>query len=235
MFKRPRLLPKRFSSKAWRTIQRGKVKPMSSSSVNSKDLKINTTETNVSNEETANPVCAWAMNHPLEREYHDREWGNPVHDDTILFEFLTLEGAQAGLSWLTVLKKREGYRAAFLQYDIAALAQLDDSAIDGIIAQYDVVKHRGKIASVFSNARAALQLQQEFGSLDSALWQFVGGEPMVNHWTQQHQVPASTEQSKAMSRFLKKRGFKFVGETICYAFMQATGMVNDHLVDCPCR
>ncbi|WP_342608730.1 DNA-3-methyladenine glycosylase I [Vibrio tritonius] len=175
------------------------------------------------------------MNHPLEREYHDREWGNPVHDDTILFEFLTLEGAQAGLSWITVLKKREGYRAAFLQYDIAALAQLDDSAIDGIIAQYDVVKHRGKIASVFSNARAALQLQQEFGSLDSALWQFVGGEPMVNHWTQQHQVPASTEQSKAMSRFLKKCGFKFVGETICYAFMQATGMVNDHLVDCPCR
>lgn len=181
------------------------------------------------------PVCAWAMNHPLEREYHDSEWGKPVHNDTVLFEFLTLEGAQAGLSWLTVLKKRAGYRAAFLSYDLQALAQLDDSAVESIIAQFDVVKHRGKIASVFSNARAALALQQEFGSLDKALWQFVDGKTVINQWTEQSQVPASTDQSKAMSRFLKKRGFKFVGETICYAFMQATGMVNDHLVGCPCR
>ncbi|HGS4431691.1 TPA: DNA-3-methyladenine glycosylase I [Vibrio cholerae] len=178
-------------------------------------------------------VCAWAMNHPLEREYHDKEWGRAVHDDTKLFEFLTLEGAQAGLSWLTVLKKREGYRQAFLGYDLQLLAQCDESHVEQIIAEYDVVKHRGKIASVFSNARAALALQQEFGSLDAALWQFVGGQPKINRWVSMSDVPASTEESKAMSKFLKKRGFKFVGETICYAFMQACGLVNDHLVGCP--
>ncbi len=180
-------------------------------------------------------VCAWAMNHPLEREYHDKEWGRAVHDDTKLFEFLTLEGAQAGLSWLTVLKKREGYRQAFLGYDLQLLAQCDESHVEQIIAEYDVVKHRGKIASVFSNARAALALQQEFGSLDAALWQFVGGQPKINRWVSMSDVPASTEESKAMSKFLKKRGFKFVGETICYAFMQACGLVNDHLVGCPCQ
>ncbi len=178
-------------------------------------------------------VCAWAMNHPLEREYHDKEWGRAAHDDTKLFEFLTLEGAQAGLSWLTVLKKREGYRQAFLGYDLQRLAQCDESHVEQIIAEYDVVKHRGKIASVFSNARAALALQQEFGSLDAALWQFVGGQPKINRWVSMSDVPASTEESKAMSKFLKKRGFKFVGETICYAFMQACGLVNDHLVGCP--
>lgn len=178
-------------------------------------------------------VCAWAMNHPLEREYHDKEWGRAVHDDTKLFEFLTLEGAQAGLSWFTVLKKREGYRQAFLGYDLQRLAQCDESHVEQIIAEYDVVKHRGKIASVFSNARAALALQQEFGSLDAALWQFVGGQPKINRWVSMSDVPASTEESKAMSKFLKKRGFKFVGETICYAFMQACGLVNDHLVGCP--
>ncbi|EOX3459061.1 DNA-3-methyladenine glycosylase I [Vibrio cholerae] len=178
-------------------------------------------------------VCAWAMNHPLEREYHDKEWGRAVHDDTKLFEFLTLEGAQAGLSWLTVLKKREGYRQAFLGYDLQRLAQCDESHVEQIIAEYDVVKHRGKIASVFSNARAALALQQEFGSLDAALWQFVGGQPKINRRVSMSDVPASTEESKAMSKFLKKRGFKFVGETICYAFMQACGLVNDHLVGCP--
>lgn len=178
-------------------------------------------------------VCAWAMNHPLEREYHDKEWGRAVHDDTKLFEFLTLEGAQAGLSWLTVLKKREGYRQAFLGYDLQRLAQCDESHVEQIIAEYDVVKHRGKIASVFSNARAALALQQEFGSLDAALWQFVGGQPKISRWVSMIDVPASTEESKAMSKFLKKRGFKFVGETICYAFMQACGLVNDHLVGCP--
>ncbi|ELJ8525135.1 DNA-3-methyladenine glycosylase I [Vibrio cholerae] len=178
-------------------------------------------------------VCVWAMNHPLEREYHDKEWGRAVHDDTKLFEFLTLEGAQAGLSWLTVLKKREGYRQAFLGYDLQRLAQCDESHVEQIIAEYDVVKHRGKIASVFSNARAALALQQEFGSLDAALWQFVGGQPKINRWVSMSDVPASTEESKAMSKFLKKRGFKFVGETICYAFMQACGLVNDHLVGCP--
>ncbi|EGQ7951776.1 DNA-3-methyladenine glycosylase I [Vibrio vulnificus] len=180
-------------------------------------------------------TCAWAMNHPLEREYHDAEWGKPVYDDTILFEFITLEGAQAGLSWITILKKRQGYREAFEGYDLKRLAQQGEQRVEAIIAQYDVVKHRGKIASVFSNARAALALQEEFGSLSNALWPFVDHQPIVNQWQSMDEVPAVTEQSKALSKFLKKRGFKFVGETICYAFMQAVGMVDDHLIDCPCK
>ncbi len=178
-------------------------------------------------------TCAWAMKHPLEREYHDSEWGVPVHDDTKLFEFITLEGAQAGLSWITILKKREGYRQAFEGFNINKLALYDESHVQVIIEQFDVVKHKGKIASVFSNARAAIELQKEFGSIDKALWQFVDGKPKVNHWQEMSQVPVSTEESKAMSKFLKKRGFKFVGETICYSLMQAVGMVNDHLVHCP--
>ena len=183
---------------------------------------------------TNDTTCAWAMNHPLERDYHDREWGVPVFDDKVLFEFITLEGAQAGLSWITILKKREGYRQAFLDYDIEALAQLDETQVPHIIEGFDVVKHKGKITSVYGNARAAIGLQQEFGSLSHALWQFVDGKPIVNKWTEMAQVPASTPESLAMSKFLKKRGFKFVGETICYAFMQATGMVNDHLMTCSC-
>ncbi len=178
-------------------------------------------------------TCAWAMKHPLEREYHDAEWGVPVHDDIKLFEFITLEGAQAGLSWITILKKREGYRKAFENYDIDTLAKYDDSRVQAIIEQFDVVKHKGKIASVFSNARATQELQKEFGSLDKALWQFVDGKPLVNHWDDMSQIPVSTDISKAMSKFLKKRGFKFVGETICYSLMQAVGMVNDHLNHCP--
>ncbi len=178
-------------------------------------------------------TCAWAMKHPLEREYHDAEWGVPVHDDVKLFEFITLEGAQAGLSWITILKKREGYRQAFENYDIDTLAKYDDSDVQAIIDQFDVVKHKGKIASVFSNARATQELQKEFGSLDKALWQFVDGKPLVNQWDDISQIPVSTDISKAMSKFLKKRGFKFVGETICYSFMQAVGMVNDHLNHCP--
>ncbi|PMK02733.1 DNA-3-methyladenine glycosylase I [Vibrio sp. 10N.261.55.A7] len=178
-------------------------------------------------------TCAWAINNELEREYHDTEWGRPVYDDQVLFEFITLEGAQAGLSWITILRKREGYRSAFLDYDLTKLAQLDETNAPYIIENYDIVRHKGKIASVYGNARAALALQEEFGSLSNALWQFVGGEPLVNEWESMDQVPASTPISKEMSKFLKKRGFKFVGEMICYAFMQATGMVNDHLVDCP--
>lgn len=178
-------------------------------------------------------TCAWAMKHPLEREYHDAEWGIAVHDDTKLFEFITLEGAQAGLSWITILKKREGYRQAFENYDINKLAQYDEEHVQSIIDSFDVVKHKGKIASVFSNARAAMELKKEFGSLDKALWQFVGGQAKVNHWQDMSQIPVSTEESKAMSKFLKKRGFKFVGETICYSLMQAVGMVNDHLEHCP--
>lgn len=180
-----------------------------------------------------NTTCAWAMNHPLEREYHDSEWGVPVYDDAVLFEFITLEGAQAGLSWITILKKREGYREAFENYDLDALIQRDEERTEFIVANFDVVKHRGKINSVFSNAKAAKLLIEEYGSLSTALWQFVDGTPIVNRWTEMSQVPVSTEESKAMSKFLKKRGFKFVGETICCAFMQAVGMVDDHIVGCP--
>ncbi|WP_367986683.1 DNA-3-methyladenine glycosylase I [Vibrio sp. NTOU-M3] len=178
-------------------------------------------------------TCAWALNHPLEKNYHDEEWGVPVYDDTKLFEFITLEGAQAGLSWITILKKREGYSKAFEGYDINKLAQYDEQRVPLIIEQYDVVKNKAKIASVYSNARATIELQKEYGSLSNALWQFVEGKPIVNHWTSMSEVPAVTEQSKQMSKFLKKKGFKFVGETICYAFMQAVGMVDDHVVGCP--
>jgi DNA-3-methyladenine glycosylase I len=180
-------------------------------------------------------VCDWAVKHPLEREYHDSEWGKPVYDDNKLFEFITLEGAQAGLSWLVVLKKRAGYFAAFDGYDLATLAQYDEARASAIIEQFDVVKHRGKINSVFNNARAALKLQQEYGSLSHALWQFVDHQPKLNHWQSMSDVPTATETSEAMSKFLKKKGFKFVGETICYSFMQAMGMVNDHLIECPAR
>lgn len=178
-------------------------------------------------------TCAWAMNSELERDYHDTVWGVPVYDDQVLFEFLTLEGAQAGLSWLTVLKKREGYCQAFANFDIEALARYDDSHIDLIIERYDVIKNRRKIASVFTNAQATLRLQKEYGSLSNALWQFVDGQPQMNHWQSQQDIPAYTDASQAMSRFLKSHGFKFVGPTICYALMQATGMVNDHLINCP--
>ncbi|WP_423840375.1 DNA-3-methyladenine glycosylase I [Vibrio mytili] len=182
---------------------------------------------------TEHMSCAWAMNHPLEREYHDAEWGKPVYDDNTLFEFITLEGAQAGLSWITILKKREGYREAFEHYDLNALAQRTEERAEYIVENFDVVKHRGKINSVFGNAKAAQQLIEEYGSLSDALWQFVDHQPIINQWQDMSEVPASIEQSKAMSKFLKKKGFKFVGETICYAFMQAVGMVDDHIVGCP--
>ncbi|MGF1727118.1 DNA-3-methyladenine glycosylase I [Photobacterium nomapromontoriensis] len=180
-------------------------------------------------------VCAWAMKQPLERRYHDNEWGRVNKSDKYLFEFITLEGAQAGLSWYTILKRRDAYRVAFDNYDLDVLAQYDDIHVEEIIVQHDVVRHRGKIRSVFTNAKAAQQLIAEYGSLSNALWQFVDHQPVVNYWVTMDEVPASTVESKAMSRFLKKKGFKFVGETICYAFMQAVGMVNDHLVSCHCH
>ncbi|MDP5253616.1 MULTISPECIES: DNA-3-methyladenine glycosylase I [unclassified Vibrio] len=179
--------------------------------------------------------CAWSLHHPLERDYHDSEWGVPVYDDRILFEFITLEGAQAGLSWLTVLKRRDAYRQAFVDYQLEQIVDFDEQDIERIMTDYDVIKHRKKLQSVVSNAQAALTLQREWGSLSHALWQFVDHQPIVNHWTTACQVPTATPESKAMSVFLKKAGFRFVGETICYAFMQAMGMVNDHLVSCPCR
>lgn len=179
--------------------------------------------------------CAWSLDHPLEKEYHDHEWGVPVYDDRHLFEFITLEGAQAGLSWLTVLKRRDAYRQAFVDYHLERIAAFDERDIDRIMAEYGVIKHRKKLQSVVSNAKACLALQREWGSLSHALWQFVDHQPIVNHWTQASQIPTATPESKAMSVFLKKAGFRFVGETICYAFMQAMGMVNDHLLSCPCR
>ena len=165
-------------------------------------------------------------------EYHDKEWGVPVHDDRGLFEFLTLEGAQAGLSWETILNKRENYRRAFDHFDAAKIARYDAEKSRELMANAGIVRNRLKIASTISNAKAFLDVQKEFGSFDSYIWQFVGGRPKVNRWRSSQRLPARTPESDAMSKDLKSRGFRFVGSTICYAFMQAVGMVNDHAADC---
>jgi len=177
--------------------------------------------------------CTWAAGTSAAMcAYHDGEWGVPLRDDRALFEFLCLEGAQAGLSWRTVLDKRENYRRAFHDFDIAQCAKLSDARIEKLLADPGLIRNRLKITSVRDNAHAALAAIGEFGSLDAYLWSFVGGEPVRNAWTSSAQVPASTEVSDRMSKALKKRGFRFVGSTICYAFMQATGMVDDHLTTC---
>ena len=165
-------------------------------------------------------------------EYHDKEWGVPVHDDRVLFEFLILEGAQAGLSWETILNKRENYRRALDRFNAAKIARYDRKKVRELLANAGIVRNRLKIASTISNAQAFLAVQEEFGSFDRYIWQFVGGKPKINHWKPGQRLPASTAESDAMSRDLKRRGFRFVGSTICYAFMQATGMVNDHAADC---
>lgn len=175
--------------------------------------------------------CDWARNE-LAIEYHDREWGRPVHDDQVFFEFLLLEGAQAGLSWDTILRKREAYRKAFDNFDPKRVAAYDKKKIAALLEDEGIVRNRLKIASAVENARAFLAIQKEFGSFDKYVWQFVGGKPKVNRWTAMKQVPAFTGESDALSKDLKKRGFRFVGTTIMYAFMQATGLVNDHLVTC---
>jgi DNA-3-methyladenine glycosylase I len=175
--------------------------------------------------------CGWARNE-LSILYHDREWGVPVHDDGKLFEFLILEGAQAGLSWDTILNKRENYRAAFDDFDPEIIARYDKRKVNALLKNSGIVRNRLKIDSAIGNARCMLAVVKEFGSLDRYLWQFVEGRPCVNSWKSMSQVPARTAQSDAMSKDLRKRGFKFVGSTICYAFMQAVGMVNDHLVSC---
>jgi DNA-3-methyladenine glycosylase I len=177
-------------------------------------------------------VCGWAQSHELNRHYHDTEWGVPLHDDRMLFEFLMLEGAQAGLSWLTVLKKRDNYRRAFDGFDAAKMARYSEKKLAKLMTDEGIIRNRLKIASAAVNAKAYLAAQEEFGSFDRYIWQFVGGKPIVNRWEKMAQVPAKTKESDAMSKDLLKRGFKFVGSTICYAFMQATGMVNDHTVDC---
>ena len=175
--------------------------------------------------------CPWAQN-PLAIRYHDEEWGVPVHDDRGLFEFLILEGAQAGLSWDTILQKRARYRQAFDRFDPRKVSQYDAKKVRQLLADAGIVRNRLKIASAVQNARAFLAVQVEFGSFDTYLWEFVDGSAQVNRWKSSRQVPAKTALSDALSKDLQRRGFKFVGSTICYAFMQAVGMVNDHLVGC---
>jgi DNA-3-methyladenine glycosylase I len=175
--------------------------------------------------------CAWAQD-PLSIAYHDTEWGVPEHDDRRLFELLILEGAQAGLSWITILKKRPAYRAAFDRFDPRKVARYDETKIAALLANDGIVRNRLKVGSAVRNAQCFLAIQKEFGSFDKYVWQFVGARPLRNRRRRSQDLPARTEQSDALSKDLAKRGFKFVGSTICYAFMQATGMVNDHLVDC---
>jgi DNA-3-methyladenine glycosylase I len=175
--------------------------------------------------------CAWAAEGMM-ADYHDREWGVPVHDDQLLFEFLTLEGAQAGLSWSTILKKRQNYRDAFKKFDPKKVAKFDDAKQAELLANPGIVRNRLKVSSTIDNAKAFLAVQSEFGSFDKYIWTFVDGKPLQNARQSMSDVPASTPESDAMSKDLKRRGFRFVGTTICYAFMQAVGMVNDHLVTC---
>ncbi len=176
--------------------------------------------------------CQWAVSSKLEEKYHDLEWGIPVHDDRLLFEFLILEGAQAGLSWSTILKKREGYRKAFDNFDVQLVSQYDDKKIQQLLNNPEIIRNKLKVNSTIKNANAFIAIQQEHGSFDHYIWQFVGGKTIQNNWQQINEVPTTTIESKKMSKNLKLKGFKFVGETICYAFMQAVGMVNDHTADC---
>ncbi len=176
--------------------------------------------------------CAWAGDDTLYRHYHDTEWGVPLHDDSQLFEFLILEGAQAGLSWITILRKRNNYRVAFDDFDAARIAAYDANKIESLLEDAGIVRNRLKVAAAVTNAQKFLAVQDEFGSFDKFIWQFVEGKPIQNKWRSQEHVPASTPGSDTMSKELKRRGFKFVGTMICYAYMQAVGMVNDHTVNC---
>jgi DNA-3-methyladenine glycosylase I len=176
--------------------------------------------------------CGWCGEDALYVAYHDKEWGVPVHDDRRLFEFLILEGAQAGLSWITILRKRENYRQAFAGFDAGKVARFGARDVARLLADPGIVRNRLKVGAAISNAQRFLDVQEAFGSFDAYIWRFVDGRPIVNRWKTLKQVPASTQASDALSRDLKQRGFKFVGSTICYAHMQATGMVNDHLVGC---
>jgi DNA-3-methyladenine glycosylase I len=176
--------------------------------------------------------CIWCGEDPLYIAYHHEQWGVPVHDDRLLFEFLVLEGAQAGLSWLTILKKRENYKKAFHDFDCEIIAGYSETDVKRLLSDSDIVRNRLKIESAIKNARAAIKIQVAFGSLDAYLWRYVEGTPKQNKWKSMAEIPAKTKLSEMMSKDLKKRGFNFVGPTICYAFMQATGMVNDHTTDC---
>ncbi|WP_236631482.1 DNA-3-methyladenine glycosylase I [Endozoicomonas numazuensis] len=180
-----------------------------------------------------NQRCTWCTNDPDYIRYHDEEWGVPCHDDQKLFEFLILEGAQAGLSWITILKRRSGYHKAFAGFDPNMVAQYTDQDVERLLLDEGIVRNRLKVNSAIKNAKAFLKIQEEFGSFDRYIWSFVNHTPVVNQWQSLSEVPVTTPESDAMSKDLKKRGFSFVGSTICYAYMQAMGMVNDHLVTCP--
>jgi DNA-3-methyladenine glycosylase I len=176
--------------------------------------------------------CEWVGTEPLYVAYHDEEWGTPVHDERELFEMLILEGAQAGLSWSTILNKRENYRRAFDNFKPEVVAAYDDAKIESLLADPGIVRNRLKVGSAVQNALAFLEVQAEFGSFDAYMWGFVNGRPIINAWKTMREIPAKTPESEVMSKDLKKRGFNFVGPTICYAYMQSIGMVNDHVVDC---
>jgi len=176
--------------------------------------------------------CEWAEKNELERAYHDNEWGIPIHDDRGLFEFLVLEGAQAGLSWSTILRKRNGYRKAFDNFDARKISRYSEADVSRLLANPEIIRNTLKINAAVSNARAFLEVQREFGSFDRYIWRFVHGRPIQNSWTKTTDIPSSSSESEAMGKDLQKRGFKFIGATICYAFMQAVGMVNDHVVGC---
>jgi len=177
--------------------------------------------------------CSWCHGDALYESYHDKEWGTPLRDDNKLFEFLLLEGAQAGLSWITVLRKREGYRLAYDNFNAEKIARYSDKKIEKLLGNPEIIRNRLKVNSAVKNAKAFLKLKEKESSFSDYLWGFVDDTPIVNHWKSMSEVPSSTEISDQLSKDLKKRGFNFVGSTICYAFMQATGMVNDHLVSCP--
>lgn len=176
--------------------------------------------------------CQWCGDDPLYVAYHDEEWGRPVHDDRRLFEMLVLEGMQAGLSWITILRKRDNYRRLFDQFEAEKIALYDHAKLDALMLDAGIIRNRLKIESIVQNASAFLAVQQEFGTFDRFLWQFVGGSPRINRWQSLSEIPAETDEARAMSKALKQRGFRFVGPTICYAFMQACGMVNDHSAEC---
>ncbi len=176
--------------------------------------------------------CEWVTNDPIYIEYHDKEWGVPVHDDIKLFEMLILEGAQAGLSWITILKRRETYRIAYDGFDPVKIAKWDQKKVDSLLQDPGVIRNKLKVASAIINAKAYLKIIDEFKSFDEFIWTFVEGKPIKNSWKELNQIPVTTPESDKMSKELKRRGFKFVGSTICYAYMQAVGMVNDHVIDC---
>nr|WP_309099041.1 DNA-3-methyladenine glycosylase I [Fredinandcohnia onubensis] len=178
--------------------------------------------------------CGWVNEDPLYINYHDHEWGVPVYDDRLLFEYLNLEGAQAGLSWYTILKKRENYRKAFDDFDPEKIVAYDEEKIEELLSNEGIVRNRLKVNAVVTNAKAFRKVVEEFGSFHTYIWSFVGGKPIKNHFKTLSEVPTTTEISDKLSKDLKKRGFKFIGSTICYAFMQATGLVNDHIISCHC-